>query len=245
MELIRVMVDARYKDTQADISDDDGDGDGDDPKPKVQQQPKSAKQQSAAKASYAGKKKGINETLNKKAEEIALEKQKKQDTEENVSQTAVKTPVVSADVSLSSATINLNTPSTQPPPTPQRFPSHPPSPPKQPPPPKIAYVRKRKTFVLQQDDEEIPSPIPLSSAPMQTIPSSSLPPKSTLTPPIGSLPSVIPLAAKYPLELLTVQGEIESFFKIEDLSKRTFPSLYDFRKPQNLDEYLKMKVRQR
>ncbi|KAJ0898023.1 hypothetical protein HanRHA438_Chr08g0352131 [Helianthus annuus] len=79
---------------------------------------------------------------------------------------------------------------------------------------------------------------------MQTIPSSSLPPESTLTPPIGSPPSVIPLAAKYPLELLTVQGEIESFFKIEDLSKRTFPSLYDFRKPQNLDEYLKMKVRQ-
>ncbi|XP_022024668.1 104 kDa microneme/rhoptry antigen-like [Helianthus annuus] len=163
----------------------------------------------------------------------------------NVRQTTAETTVVSAKVSQSSATINFNTPlSTQLPPTPQRFPSQPPSPPKRPPPPKFAYVRKRKTFVVQEDDEEIPSPIPLSSVPIQTTSSSLLPPKSTLTPPIGSLPSVIPLAAKYPLELLAFQSEIDSFFKIEDPSKRSFPSLYGFRQPQNLDEYLKMKARQ-
>ncbi|MFS7965400.1 hypothetical protein Hanom_Chr09g00761821 [Helianthus anomalus] len=162
----------------------------------------------------------------------------------DVRETAVETPVVSAQVSQSSATIHFNTPpSTQPPPTPQRFPSQPPSPPKVPPPPKFAYVRKRK-FVVVEDDKEIPSPIPLPSVPIQVIPSSSLPPKSTLTPPTCSLPFVIPLAAKYPLELLVAQDEIESFFKIEDPSKRTFPSLYGFRQPKNLDEYLKMKARQ-
>ncbi|XP_022004097.1 uncharacterized protein LOC110901593 [Helianthus annuus] len=43
------------------------------PKPKVQQQPESAEQKSSKKASKAGKEKGIDEILNKKAEEIALE----------------------------------------------------------------------------------------------------------------------------------------------------------------------------
>ncbi|MFS8008339.1 hypothetical protein Hanom_Chr14g01271531 [Helianthus anomalus] len=37
---------------------------------------------------------------------------------------------------------------------------------------------------------------------------------------------------------------MESFYKIEEPSKRTFPSLYGFGQPQNLDEYLKMKARQ-
>ncbi|KAJ0480135.1 hypothetical protein HanIR_Chr13g0628031 [Helianthus annuus] len=114
MELIRNMVDARYKDTQADIKDNkehlvkitgsapttiiqDGDDDDDDakkgekdslrklhpdskvkakpkPKPKVQQRPESAQPKTSVKASEAGKEKGIDETLNKKAEEIALKK---------------------------------------------------------------------------------------------------------------------------------------------------------------------------
>ncbi|MFS7994271.1 hypothetical protein Hanom_Chr12g01103891 [Helianthus anomalus] len=56
--------------------------------------------------------------------------------------------------------------------------------------------------------------------------------------------SVIPLAAQYHLELLAVQSEMESFYKIDDPSKRTFPSLYGFRQPQNLDEYLKVKAKQ-
>ncbi|MFS8035170.1 hypothetical protein Hanom_Chr17g01589921 [Helianthus anomalus] len=34
------------------------------------------------------------------------------------------------------------------------------------------------------------------------------------------------------------------FYKIEDPSKRTFPSLYVFRTPKNLDEYLKLKAKQ-
>ncbi|MFS7968904.1 hypothetical protein Hanom_Chr09g00802951 [Helianthus anomalus] len=37
---------------------------------------------------------------------------------------------------------------------------------------------------------------------------------------------------------------MESFYKIEDPSKRTFPSLYGFTQPQNIDVYLKMKAKQ-
>ncbi|MFS7914951.1 hypothetical protein Hanom_Chr02g00159551 [Helianthus anomalus] len=37
---------------------------------------------------------------------------------------------------------------------------------------------------------------------------------------------------------------MKSFYKIEDPSKRTFPSLYGFRTPQNMDEYLKLKAKQ-
>ncbi|MFS8032348.1 hypothetical protein Hanom_Chr17g01556531 [Helianthus anomalus] len=58
------------------------------------------------------------------------------------------------------------------------------------------------------------------------------------------MPRVIPLATQYPLKLLAVQDEMMHFYKIEDPSKRAFPSLYGFRIPQNLDEYLKVKARQ-
>ncbi|MFS7966015.1 hypothetical protein Hanom_Chr09g00768911 [Helianthus anomalus] len=123
-------------------------------------------------------------------------------------------------------------PRTQPPPTSQRFNTHPPSPPKRAPSPQIKSTHKRKTHVVLEDDEEIKSPIPLSSTPIKNIPSSSLPPrKPTSSLPIAILPSVIPLAAQYPLEVLTIKGEIESFFTTEDPSKRSSPSLYGYRKP--------------
>ncbi|MFS7917837.1 hypothetical protein Hanom_Chr03g00193861 [Helianthus anomalus] len=86
--------------------------------------------------------------------------------------------------------------------------------------------------------------MPLSYVPIQTIPPSSCPHINQLhNPPAGTLPSAIPLVAQYPIELLAVQSEMESFYKIEDPSKRTFPSLYSFRQPQNLDEYLKLKAK--
>ncbi|XP_022004683.1 proteoglycan 4-like [Helianthus annuus] len=113
--------------------------------------------------------------------------------------TVVETPVVSTAVSQTTASIHFDTP-TQLPPTPQKLPSQssfspkPPSPSKTPPHPKFAYAYKRK-FVVLDDDKEILSPIPLSSAPAQIIPPSS----SSLTsplhhPPIGYMPSAIPLA---------------------------------------------------
>ncbi|MFS7948074.1 hypothetical protein Hanom_Chr06g00555721 [Helianthus anomalus] len=103
----------------------------------------------------------------------------------------------------------------------------------------------QKKICCDVDDKEITSPIPLSSVPIQTTSSSSLPPiNPLLNPPTGSLPSASPLTTQYPLELLAVQSEMESFHKIEDPSKRTFPSLYGFRQPQNLDEYLKLKAKQ-
>ncbi|MFS7978525.1 hypothetical protein Hanom_Chr10g00916501 [Helianthus anomalus] len=119
MELIRVMVEARYKDTQADIrgikesivkltgtspapifekedQDDSKRGEKDslrkldaDPKakPKGQQQqkPGSAKDTSSKspETSDAGKKKGVDETLNKRTDEEILEKQKRKDTTES------------------------------------------------------------------------------------------------------------------------------------------------------------------
>ncbi|XP_022014592.1 pollen-specific leucine-rich repeat extensin-like protein 1 [Helianthus annuus] len=119
MELIRVMVEARYKDTQADIrgikeslakptgtssapifenedQDDAKKGEKDsmrkldvDPKAKPKGQPKqkleSAKDTSAksSEKSYTGKKKGIDETLNKQTDEEILAKQKRKDTAES------------------------------------------------------------------------------------------------------------------------------------------------------------------
>ncbi|MFS7976360.1 hypothetical protein Hanom_Chr10g00891571 [Helianthus anomalus] len=126
LEFIRNMVDARYKDTQANVinikehlfkltsstptsifeKDDDDAKKGEKDslrklppdskaksKPMVQQQLESAEQKSSAKASEAGKEKGIDEILNHKGEEIVLEKLKKQDTKES---TANPTEIVSS-----------------------------------------------------------------------------------------------------------------------------------------------------
>ncbi|MFS8033851.1 hypothetical protein Hanom_Chr17g01574411 [Helianthus anomalus] len=41
-----------------------------------------------------------------------------------------------------------------------------------------------------------------------------------------------------------MKGEIESFYTTEGTSQLTFPSLLGYRKPRNLDEYLKLKARQ-
>ncbi|MFS8004548.1 hypothetical protein Hanom_Chr13g01227161 [Helianthus anomalus] len=125
MELIRNMVDARYKVTQAyikairehlvkttacapatvlpydDEEEDANKGEKDSlrklqpdsktkSRPKVQQKSASAQPKSSAKASEAGKQKGIDETLNKKADEISLEKQKKQDTKEYKASSLIK-----------------------------------------------------------------------------------------------------------------------------------------------------------
>ncbi|MFS7998343.1 hypothetical protein Hanom_Chr12g01152601 [Helianthus anomalus] len=128
-------------------------------------------------------------------------------------------------------------PTTQPFPTPPRIPTRPPS-------PKIKFTRKRKTFVVEEDDEEIQSPIPLSTALIQATPLSSFSPKSTPIPSTQPPPSIIPLAAQYPLEIHVIKGEIESFYTIEDTSQLSFPSLNGYRKPKNLDEYLKLKARQ-
>ncbi|MFS7917818.1 hypothetical protein Hanom_Chr03g00193661 [Helianthus anomalus] len=97
---------------------------------------------------------------------------------------------------------------------------------------------------MQEDDEDIKSPVPLSSAPIQATPLSSFPFKSTSLPPMAPQPSIIPLAAQHPPEIHTIKGEIKSFYTIEDASQRSFPSLYGYRKPRNLDEYLKLKAQQ-
>ncbi|XP_022030254.1 uncharacterized protein DDB_G0284459-like [Helianthus annuus] len=314
MELIRVMVDARYKDTQEDIrgikeslakltatspapifekddQDDAKKGEKDslrkldvDPKAKPKGQPKQKPESSkdtfakSSEKSDAGKKKGVDETLNKQTDAEILEKHKRKDTVESkadvwkqeqekkmkrenqiqnigtsnrrksfrnnkppiatfpkntnafkkpttaatkpkrspqksspqkppqkkqktasspppssikltdvdaskasldVKATTVETPVVSAVVSQTTASIYFDPPPSTQPPTPQRFPSQstfspkPPSPSKTPLPPKFAYAKKKRKFVVLDEEKEIPSPIPLSSAPATFIPSSS------------------------------------------------------------------------
>ncbi|MFS7995171.1 hypothetical protein Hanom_Chr12g01114861 [Helianthus anomalus] len=104
---------------------------------------------------------------------------------------------------------------------------------------------EKRKFVVLEEEKEIPSPIPLSSTPAHIIPPSSSPQTNPLDhPSIGHIPRVIPLANQYPLELLAVQDEMIQFYKIEDPCKRSFPSLYGFRTPQNIDEYLKLKAKQ-
>ncbi|XP_021972190.1 extensin-like [Helianthus annuus] len=121
-------------------------------------------------------------------------------TSTDVKATAVETPVVSAIVSQTTDSVHFDPPPSTQPPTRQRFPSQstfspkPPSPSKTPPPPpKFAYARKRK-FVVLDEEKEIPSPIPLSSAPTQVIPPSSSPQTNPLNhPPIGYMPRNIPI----------------------------------------------------
>ncbi|XP_022019931.1 endochitinase A-like [Helianthus annuus] len=133
----------------------------------------------------------------------------------DIRQTTVDTPVVSAHVSQTSAMVILSTPQiSQPPPTPHRFPTHPSSSPKLTSSPKVRGTCKRKVFVVQEDDEEIKSPIPLSSVPTQTTPLSPFPSKSTAPLLAATLSSIIPLATQYPLEVQTVKCETESFFII-------------------------------
>ncbi|MFS7970778.1 hypothetical protein Hanom_Chr09g00824901 [Helianthus anomalus] len=107
---------------------------------------------------------------------------------------------------------------TQPLPTPPRIPTCPPS-------PKIKFARKRKTFVVEEDDEEIQPPISLSSAPIQDTPLSSFPFRTPSLPPIAPQPSIIQLAAQYPLEIHVIKGETESFYSTVDTSQLSFPSL--------------------
>jgi len=98
------------------------------------------------------------------------------------------------------------------------------------------------------DDEENTTTIPPTSVPILVIPIRSV--KSTAkipSPPITKEPSVQqmePLSVKYPLEVHAIREELESFFKTDDPSSLTFPSLHKYPKPKNLDEYLKLKAQQ-
>ncbi|MFS7918121.1 hypothetical protein Hanom_Chr03g00197131 [Helianthus anomalus] len=96
--------------------------------------------------------------------------------------------------------------------------------------------------MVHEEEKEILAPIPISSTPF-------IPPASPKTNPIkqpttANIPQNIPLAVQYPLELLAIQHEMTQFYKDDNPSKRTFPSLQGFSKPQNIDEYLKMKTKQ-
>ncbi|MFS7907481.1 hypothetical protein Hanom_Chr01g00071861 [Helianthus anomalus] len=102
----------------------------------------------------------------------------------------------------------------------------------------------------EKNEEDIPVPTPLSSTPfIQTSPKPFIPTSSPISkpldhPPSGYLPTDIPLAVQYPLELLTFQKEMIQFYTEDDPSKRTFTSLHGFITPRNIDEYLKLKAKQ-
>ncbi|MFS8029576.1 hypothetical protein Hanom_Chr17g01523891 [Helianthus anomalus] len=101
-----------------------------------------------------------------------------------------------------------------------------------------------------KDEKDILARIPLSSTPLiQTSPTPFIPPPSPKTnptkhPPAGYTPRNIPLAVNFPLELFAVQDEMIQFYTKDDPSKRSFTSLHGFRKPKNIDEYLKLKTKQ-
>ncbi|MFS7920034.1 hypothetical protein Hanom_Chr03g00219561 [Helianthus anomalus] len=153
--------------------------------------------------------------------------------------TVVETPVVSTTVSQSPNAINISSqaivllvPTVQ---------TNTPS-------PKKVYTRKRK-FQVYYDD--IPAPDPISSAPYNiTKPQPFIPPKlfNPIKDPIelkGYVPAdFVPVVASYPLELHAVKNEMRQFYTVDDPSKRKFPSLIGYRDPANMDEYLKLKVRQ-
>ncbi|MFS8007673.1 hypothetical protein Hanom_Chr14g01263841 [Helianthus anomalus] len=102
----------------------------------------------------------------------------------------------------------------------------------------------------EKNKEEILAPTPLSSSPfIQTSPKPFIPPSSPTSnplnhPPTNHTPRDIPLVVQYPLELPTVQSEMLQFYTKNDPPKRTFPSPHGFRTPRNIDEYLKLKVKQ-
>ncbi|MFS7948737.1 hypothetical protein Hanom_Chr06g00563401 [Helianthus anomalus] len=113
--------------------------------------------------------------------------------------------------------------------------------------PKKTYTRKRK---FQIDDEDIPTHVPISSAPYNVIPPQPFIPPILATPITdpklieGHDPAnVVPIAATYPLELEAVKNEMKQFYTEDDPSKSRFHSLIGFRNPTNLDGYLKLKTR--
>ncbi|MFS8024788.1 hypothetical protein Hanom_Chr16g01467541 [Helianthus anomalus] len=115
--------------------------------------------------------------------------------------------------------------------------------------PKSFYTRKRK---FQMNDDDIPTPTPISSSPfIQTNPEPFIPPPSPTSNPLfqpqtleGQDPSrTIPLAVNYPLELHALKAEMRQFYIEDDPSKRTFLSLHGFRTPKNMDDYLKLKAK--
>ena len=71
------------------------------------------------------------------------------------------------------------------------------------------------------------NPVPLSSAQVQK-------PNTAIT----------PTGAQYPLELIAVREEIKSFYTEDDPAKRSLPSLEGYPRPNNIEEYMKLKAQQ-
>ncbi|XP_021971853.1 topoisomerase I damage affected protein 7-like [Helianthus annuus] len=55
---------------------------------------------------------------------------------------------------------------------------------------------------------------------------------------------IAPAGVQFPLELIAVREEIKSFYYEDDPAKRSFPSVEGYPRPNNIDEYLKLKAKQ-
>ncbi|MFS7912955.1 hypothetical protein Hanom_Chr02g00136011 [Helianthus anomalus] len=158
----------------------------------------------------------------------------KQKTADNTSSvvmtTVVETPVVSTTVSqqpsipITSTTITTNQITTI---EPSKTSSASPQP-------------KRRRLILKDDDS---SPPPTSSQPLSLV---TIPYPVPLSSPQIQKPitDITPAGVQYPLELIAVREKIKSFYFEDDPAKRSLSSVEGYPRPNNIEEYLKVKAQQ-
>ncbi|KAJ0445403.1 hypothetical protein HanIR_Chr16g0842511 [Helianthus annuus] len=141
------------------------------------------------------------------------------DTSSVVMETVVETPVVSTTVSQPSTT-QITT--TQPTKTPPTSPKH-----------------KRRRIILNVD----PSPPQSSTQPLTLVTIPNAVPFSSVQV-SNSSTAIFPAGVQYPLDLEAVREEIISFYSEDDPAKRNLPSVQGYPRPNNIEEYLKLKAQQ-
>jgi len=147
-------------------------------------------------------------------------KQKTSDvTTSVVMTTVVETPVVSTAISQPPSTTQITT--TDPPKTSS-----------------ASLTIKRRRIFIPDDDSPSPPPTSSQSLSLVTIPNPV---------PLSSaqiLKPIAPAGVKFPLKLIAVREEIKSFYYEDDPAKRSLPSVEGYPRPNNIEEYLKVKAKQ-
>ncbi|MFS7953708.1 hypothetical protein Hanom_Chr07g00621791 [Helianthus anomalus] len=109
--------------------------------------------------------------------------------------------------------------------------------------PSPASPKPKRRRIILQDDDPSPPPPPTTSQPLTLVTIPNPEPLSSVKAP-DSNKAITPACVQYPLDIPAVREEIKSFYAEDDPAKRNFPSLQGYPRPNNIEEYLKLKAQQ-